>query len=48
MAAEPLYFDDLQVGDRFSTGTYQVGAEDIKRFAEAFDPQPFHLDDAAA
>jgi acyl dehydratase len=48
MEAELLYFDDLQVGDRFSTGTYEVRAEDIQRFAHEFDPQPFHLDETAA
>jgi len=48
MANDLLYFDDLAVGDRFSSGTCEVSAEDIKRFAGEFDPQPFHLDDAAA
>jgi acyl dehydratase len=48
METELLYFDDLQVGDTFSSGTYEVHAEDILRFAREFDPQPFHLDEAAA
>jgi acyl dehydratase len=48
MTSEPLYFDDLKVGDVFTTGTHEVSADDIKRFAMEFDPQPFHLDDAAA
>ena len=48
MSQEPLYFDDLKVGDTFTTGTYKVSAADIKRFAAEFDPQPFHLDDEAA
>jgi acyl dehydratase len=48
MKQEPLHFDDLQVGDTFSSGTHEVTAADIKRFAAEFDPQPFHLDDAAA
>lgn len=43
-----LFFDDLKVGDTFASGTHEVSAEDIKRFAAEFDPQPFHLDDAAA
>jgi acyl dehydratase len=43
-----LFFDDLKVGDSFATATRQVSIEDIKRFAAEFDPQPFHLDDAAA
>ncbi|OAJ59219.1 dehydratase [Paraburkholderia ginsengiterrae] len=48
MSQETLYFDDLKVGDIFTTGTYEVSAADIKRFAAEFDPQPFHLDDEAA
>jgi acyl dehydratase len=42
------WFDDLKVGMRFSTGEKLVTHEDIVRFAREFDPQPFHLDDAAA
>ena len=48
MNQETLYFDDLKVGDTFTTGTYEVSAAEIKRFAAEFDPQPFHLDDEAA
>jgi len=42
------YLDDLRVGQRFSSGSYLVGAAQIKTFAAQFDPQPFHLDDSAA
>ena len=48
MTQETLYFDDLKVGDTFTTGSHEVSAADIKRFATEFDPQPFHLDDDAA
>jgi acyl dehydratase len=48
MSQETLYFDDLKVGDTFITGTHEVSAADIKRFAAEFDPQPMHLDDDAA
>lgn len=48
MGNDLLYFDDLKVGDTFSTGTETVSAQDIQRFAREFDPQPFHLDDEAA
>ena len=41
-------FDDLQLGDRFTTGTHALDAEQIRTFAAEFDPQPFHLDDEAA
>ena len=40
--------DDLHVGQKFSSGTYHMEADRIKSFAAEFDPQPFHLDDAAA
>ena len=42
------WFDDLRVGMRFRSPTKLVTAEDIKRFAVEFDPQPYHLDEAAA
>ncbi len=41
-------FDDLELGMRFKTAEVTVTTEDIKRFAAEFDPQPFHLDEAAA
>ena len=41
-------FEDFVVGLRFrSFGEVVVSAERIKAFAAEFDPQPFHLDDAA-
>src|ERR1043165_2398434 len=47
-ATAPLYLDDLEVGRRFSSGTHAIDAAQIKAYASQFDPQPFHLDDAAA
>lgn len=47
MASE-LYFEDLYPGLKFiSERSYKVTAEEIKEFAERYDPQPFHLDEAA-
>jgi acyl dehydratase len=43
-----LYLEDLQVGQRFTSGTYLMDEGRIKTFAAEFDPQPFHLDEAAA
>jgi len=43
-----LYLDDLHVGQRFNSGSYVMEAARIKEFAAEFDPQPFHLDEAAA
>jgi acyl dehydratase/ribonuclease HI len=46
--AKVLYLEDLHVGQKFSSGTYRMNEDRIKSFAAEFDPQPFHLDDAAA
>lgn len=43
-----LYLEDLSVGDRFVSDEYELDAMQIKDFAARFDPQPFHLDEAAA
>ncbi len=43
-----LYLEDLYVGQRFTSGIYRMDEERIKAFAAEFDPQPFHLDEAAA
>ncbi len=45
---EQLYLDDLRVGQRFTSGDYVMEAARIKEFAAEFDPQPFHLEEAAA
>lgn len=42
------YFEDIQAGEIFALGRHTFTAEDIKAFAQRFDPQPFHLDEAAA
>ena len=47
-SAAPLYFEDLPVGFCTSTGSIVIEADDIKQFAQRFDPQPFHLDERAA
>jgi acyl dehydratase len=45
---EAIYLDDLAVGRRFVTGSTILTLEGCKAFASEFDPQPFHLDEAAA
>ena len=47
MAKQPLYWEDLQVGQKFKSGEYQMDAKRIKEFAAEFDPQPFHMDETA-
>ena len=45
-----LYFEDLQPGQMIHTGgnPASVDADTIKTFARQYDPQPFHIDEAAA
>ena len=42
------YFEDIRVGDRYALGRHTFTAADIRAFAQRFDPQPFHVDEAAA
>ena len=42
------YFEDLEVGAKRSFGRYEVTLEEVLDFARKYDPQPFHLDNAAA
>jgi acyl dehydratase len=42
------FFEDVHVGDIFDVGRHTFTADEIKAFAGRFDPQPFHLDEAAA
>lgn len=42
------YFEDIEVGTRQAFGAYRVTREEVVAFAQAYDPQPFHLSDAAA
>ncbi len=42
------YFEDFAVGQVFNTGRHRVDNEQIFAFARQFDPQPFHVDEAAA
>ncbi|HEV2263383.1 MAG TPA: MaoC family dehydratase [Stellaceae bacterium] len=42
------YFDDFKVGDKFATATKTVTEDMIVGFAKVYDPQPFHIDSAAA
>lgn len=42
------YFEDYQTGEVFEFGEHRVTEDEIMRFARDYDPQPFHLDHAAA
>ncbi len=45
---EKLYLEDLRIGQRFASATCVMEESSIKAFAAESDPQPFHLDEAAA
>ncbi|WP_159587060.1 MaoC family dehydratase [Chelativorans xinjiangense] len=38
----------LRLGETVTLGSHTFTADEIKRFAEKYDPQPFHLDEKAA
>ena len=45
---DELYFEDFYLGQKFaSNGSVKISAQEITEFAEKYDPQPFHLDEAA-
>ncbi|MGH9748079.1 MAG: MaoC/PaaZ C-terminal domain-containing protein [Candidatus Acidiferrales bacterium] len=43
--AGSLYFEDIQVGYCFESQSYRIDDDEIRRFAQEFDPQPFHLNE---
>jgi len=43
-----LHFEDFAPGRAFALGPRAVSRDEIVAFAAEFDPQPFHLDEAAA
>ena len=42
------FYEDTVIGEPIELGAHTFTAEEIKAFARCFDPQPFHLDEAAA
>ena len=42
------YYEDRHVGETYSLGSHTFDGEGVIAFARQFDPQAFHLDDAAA
>ena len=42
------YFEDLSIGSTIMLGSHTFSREEIVDFARKYDPQPFHLDEAAA
>jgi acyl dehydratase len=42
------YWEDFRVGQTFDLGSVTIDGDEMVRFAERFDPQPFHVDPVAA
>lgn len=43
-----IYLEDLVIGERIVFESHTFAKDEIVAFAQEFDPQPFHLDEAAA
>ena len=43
-----IFLDDLAPGQTYDLGRRRVSREEILTFAREYDPQPFHVDEAAA
>ena len=48
MPDDLITFEDIEPGKTYRTGPITLTREAIIAFAEMYDPQPFHLDEAAA
>jgi len=46
--ATPRYLEDFKVGDVTQTGEFTMTRDMVLSFAEQYDPQPMHLDEASA
>ena len=42
------YWEDFKVGEMHQIGEKRIDKDEIIAFAKQFDPQPFHVDEAAA
>ncbi len=42
------YLEDIRIGEKSEIGRHTFAADEIKAFAAQYDPQPFHMDEAAA
>lgn len=48
MAQFKWYFEDFEVGKEIHVGSRTVTEHELVAFSKEFDPQPFHIDPAAA
>jgi acyl dehydratase len=47
-APSPRFLEDLPLDAPFECGSFTLSEQEIMEFAALYDPQPFHLDRAAA
>jgi acyl dehydratase len=45
--AEPIFYEDVVPGERLRVGPYRVERDEMVAFAQAWDPLPPHVDEAA-
>ena len=43
-----VYFEELKIGQRRLIGTHFIAKDEAIEFARTWEPQPYHLDEAAA
>lgn len=43
-----LYFEDVVIGAKLTAGTYKISKDEVVAFAGQWDPQPYHINEAAA
>ncbi|KVE42198.1 MaoC family dehydratase [Burkholderia sp. BDU5] len=43
-----ISYEDLEVGGKTEVGKHRFTSDEIVTFAQAYDPQPFHVDEEAA
>jgi len=41
-----LSYEDMEVGKTYEVGSHTFARDEVVRFAEQFDPQPFHVSEA--
>jgi acyl dehydratase len=47
-STDPRYWDDYEIGTKYDLGSTSFTADEIVAFGRQFDPQSFHVDEAAA
>ena len=48
MTVAKYYWEDFKAGETFPMGERRIEKDEVMAFARDFDPQPFHIDEAAA